>query len=721
MQTPNSVRGGVSNYRQDASSRHHRIAEPTQADAGRDTAFGAGNDIENDDANNAVLRNEERHELADHRDDLVQQQQGPERQPSRRRRDGGDTSESRIQVHQHAQKVAELQARIGALEKAARDQAEGRAAHEHTIRHLRAALDQKVDSTINEPLKDMVKDLERQLEEEKQARIAAVAATEEKYTVMLEEQEAEYNHLQAELDDYVNCMPVEHSTRTSRIFEEDEAEEWMEDNRELSQFFDETIDHIFTEIRGDPERSDADEAAEEAEMSLRHMATDAGYEGLNKVSLAAFGIRQLREENNLLKGMYADSEKRVMQAHNDLTKKVEPLGAKVRQLENQNKALKESVHEKDSAIATLQTEMEERKSLLAEKTTALEVAVAENVRLSSQDSLVGDLEAKNTAVQQSLHLCQQQLEQQKAHTAQAEAKLKEQIDGLNSLRGQLQTSKDQASSLQAEVDAYKQRTSELLMTVETADKAHKDKAMGLEQRIEDLIAAKETLTKERDSARASDSRSNEMAAKVHSLEEQLSATTALVESLEGEKLRLETSFEKAETEAKQARSKFNVLLHETTEKEAIWNNVKATLQSEVEQKSRELHHATEPYHNALARIAAEIDEVAPEREGDGELHQRLADMLAYEDVAEVETVAGILVGVKSMDETIDYVEKRRKELEEKNQRLKVAIAKWNGDHQKEKGMVEGLRKENKELALRLKAEKKQSDEKIGQLILALRR
>jgi len=123
----------------------------------------------------------------------------------------------------------------------------------------------------------------------------------------------------------------------------------------------------------------------------------------------------------------------------------------------------------------------------------------------------------------------------------------------------------------------------------------------------------------------------------------------------------------------------------------------------------------------LARIAAEIDEVAPEREGDGELHQRLADMLAYEDVAEVETVAGILVGVKSMDETIDYVEKRRKELEEKNQRLKVAIAKWNGDHQKEKGMVEGLRKENKELALRLKAEKKQSDEKIGQLILALRR
>ena len=577
----------------------------------------------------------------------------------------------------------------------------------------------------------MVKDLERQLEEEKQARVAAVAATEEKYTVMLEEQEAEYNHLQAELDDYVNCMPVDHSTRTSRIFEEDEAEEWMEDNRELSQFFDETIDRIFTQIRGDPERSDADEAAEEAEMSLRHLATDAGYEGLNKVSLAAFGIRQLREENNLLReennllgGMYADNEERVkevMQAHGDLIKEAESLGAKVRQLENQNEALKESIHEKDSAIATLQTEMVECKSLLAEKTTALEAAVAENARLSSQDSLVGDLEAKNTAVQQSLHSCQQQLEQQKAQTAQAEAKLKEQIDDLNPLRSQLQNSKDQASSLQAEVDAYKQRTSELLMTVETADKAHKDKAMGLEQRIEDLTAAKEALTKERDSARASDSRSNEMAARARSLEEQISATAALVETLEGEKLALETSFEKAETEAKQARSKFNVLFHETTEKEAIWNTVKATLQSEVEQKSRELHHAAEPYHNALARIAAEIDEVAPEREGDGELHQKLADILADEDVAEAETVAGILVGVKSMDETIDYVEKRRKELEEKNQRLKVAIAKWNGDHQKEKGMVEGLRKENKELALRLKAEKKQSDEKIGQLILALRR
>ncbi|KAF8541598.1 hypothetical protein BDD12DRAFT_495365 [Trichophaea hybrida] len=690
---------------EDATSRRHRIAELSQTDPAQRLAF--------DIPNGLMLQYEEQYRQVD--DDNA-----AHRSPVNRR----TTAETNVQARQYAQQLAELRVKVSALEKAAREREEEKAAHEHTIRHLRGALDQKVNSTINEPLKKMVWDLERQLQEEKQARIEAVAATEEKYMVMLEEQEAEYNHLQAELDDFVNCMPVDHSTHTSRIFEADDADDWLDEKRELSQFFDETIDHIFTEIRGDPEREDFDEAAEEAETSLRHMANEAGYEGLNKASLAAFGIRQMREENTLLREMYTESEdkmKELRSSHEDLCLEADSLKSKVLQLEDENIALQKSVSERQTTIENMQGEIKELQLYLTEKTAALEKTMAENERLSGLEEQIKVLNAEFATLQRSYSLCQQELEKQKTHTAQAEAKAKEHAEGLSNLRNELQNSNEQASTLQAEVDAYKQRNSELLRTVETADKAHKDQVMTLEQQIDDLVIAKETLTKERDSARASDGRFSEMSIKVRNLEEQISTTTSLMESLRTEKSALETSFQKVETEAKQARSRFNVLFHESSEKEAIWNNVKSTLQSEIEQKSRELHHAVEPYHNALSRIAIEINEVAPKRVGDQELYQRLAEMLVDEDIAEVEAVAGILAGVKAMDETIDDTEQRRNELEDKNQRLKVAISKWNGEHQKDKGKVEGLKKENKELALKLKAEKKQSDEKIGQLILALRR
>jgi len=710
VQTPNSVRGDVLNERQDVATRRRRIAELRQTDTGQRLTFNTQNDL--------MLQYEEQHKQVDDNDAAYQ---SPVRFVAQNRRDSGATPETHNQARQYAQQLVDLRAKVNALENSAREREEEKAAHEHTIRHLRGALNQKVGSTINEPLQNMIRDLERQLHEEKQARIEAVAATEEKYQVMLEEQEAEYNHLQAELDDYVNCMPVDHSTRTSRIFEEDDADDWMDEKRELSKFFDETIDHIFTEIRGDPEREDVDEAAEEAEISLRHMADQAGYEGLNKASLAAFGIRQMREENILLRDMYAESEERVkelMHSNNDLSLETDSLKSKVQQLEDDNGILHKSISEGQVTIENMQGEIKELQLHLTEKIAVLEKIMAENERLSSLEKQIKALKTEISTLQSSHSVCQQEFEQQRTHTAQAEAKAKEHAEGISHLRDELQNSTEQASTLQAEVDAYKQRTSELLRSVETADKTHKDQVMMLEQQIDDLVIAKENLTKERDSARAPDGRFSEMSTKVRNLEEQITTSCSLLETLRTEKLALEASFQKAETEAKQARSRLNVLLHESAEKEAIWNNVKSALQSEVEQKFRELHHVVEPYHNALSRIAAEIDEVAPERVGDQELYQRLAEMLVDEEIAEVETVAGILVGVKAMDETIDDVEQRRKGLEEKNQRLKAAISKWNGEHQ---GKVEGLQKENKELALRLKAEKKQSDEKIGQLILALRR
>jgi chromosome segregation ATPase len=708
VQTPNSVRDDILSSRQDLSCLRPE-SEPvdTPAPAGKARNF---------DPSNRILK-----EFGDkyERGDIAQRSSSAWSSGRGRR-----NSDLQAQARQHNQQIADLRSKIESLEEAAKEHAEEKEEMAGTINQLHSVLDQKVASTINEPLQRMVKDLERKLADEKKAKADAVAAVEQKYQGIMEEQEAEIGQLQAELDEYANYMPVDNSARTSRIFEDD-RDSWVDDKKDISQFFDDTIDNIFTEIRGNAEHDDITEAAEEAETSLRHLAHEAGLgDDLNKASLAAFGIRQLREENTMLKEMYAEREDKVKElsaSQNDMLNKIDDLKSNLDELQGDNADLHTEIDQLEETVENLHQEIKHLQTQLTKKTKELETALNKNDQLVGLEKQISVLKNEITNHHNSYALSQQDLARQRQATAAADARAKESSEALSNLRAELQSSIDNASNLQSEVEAYKSRNTELLRTVESAEKLHKERLSTLSQDLEDLRKARDTLTKELAAAKAADTLTASLSAKVRSLESEITVTATTISTLRTEKTTLEANFQKAEAEAKAAKSRCNVLLHESTEKETIWNKIKMELQGALQEKTRLLHIAAEPYHNALARIASEVDEVAQDREGDLELFQKIAEILEGEEVAEVDTVANILVGIKAMDETIEDLEQRRKEVEEKNRRLKSAIQKWAGEHQKERQGMEKLRRENKELVLRLKAEKKQSDEKIGQLILALRR
>jgi len=637
---------------------------------------------------------------------------------------GLEGSPATPQVRKYTLRIAELQAKIDSLETARKQQVEIRKQeneeHANTIRHLRAALDQRVNSTINEPLQKRVVELERQLQQVRKVSQEKVANTESKYKELLAEQDGMINHLQAELDEYANAMPVDPGDRTSRIFDDDAASGWMDErSQEMSQFFEDSLDHILTQIGGITELENVDEAAE-AEKSLRYLAASAGHNDLSRAELAAFGIQNLKDENTTYKALHAQSElmvKDLSQANDSLGQEVGSLKSKAEQLDTQNAALQKEISEGRVAVGRVEKEINQLEQRLKENAQALENALAENEKSLRLDERVRDLEVQLATLEQSYARAQKELEKWKAQTAEAQAKVKEQQERL----AQNQKRMREPDGLSAEVKAYKQRTSELLKELAAAEKSNNDRSMGLEQQIEDLQATKNTLTKERDAARQSASHVGEVSTTIQNLEKRIAAADEQLEKLKTEKATLEASTQKAEKEATQARSRFDALLHESAEKENVWNGVKSTLQAELEQKARELHHTAEPYIKGFQRIATEVDEYAPEREGDKQLFDMLRAELVEGGVAEADTVASILVGLRALDVFIDGLDEHQTALQEKNQRLKAAIKRWGQEHNKEKSKVEGLKKQVSELTLRLKAEKKQSDEKIGQLILALRR
>ena len=551
-----------------------------------------------------------------------------------------------------------------------------------------------------------VGELEKKLDQERNSHLQDVVAREEKFSVMLAERDAEVDHLQAELDEAQN-MSIDQSTRTSRIFETT-GDDWMDEKsrEEVTQYYEESMDQIIMEFQGDSEDCQLKEAAEEAELSLRNMAQEAGYGDLNKASLAIFGIRALREDNEYLRARHDEDENatnQLMHEIQELKNQADALGTKIRQTDTLNATLQRNINESRTTIDSLRSQTKELQSNLGDKTKALDTAMAEIKRLGSID----DQFKKQTdliTVRRSYNQASAEVDKWKVTAAQTEKMAKENHQNFVQLRNQTEKSSDELQSLRVQLDAYMQRNSQLLRTVETADKVRKDQVMALEQRIEDLQATKESLIRERDAARATalhaEERYGEVSRTISELEHRIKASEAVISKLKDEKAALEKATGEAAADAKQARSRYNVLHHESTEKERIWSTVKAEMQNEIETKSRVLHHSVEPYEKALARIAAEVEKTAPEH-GDGAeaAFEQLAAQLVEEEIASAGVVAGILVNIKSLDSEINRVDQQRGELEKKNQRLKAAIKKWGAEHTREKGRVEQLTKKNQELDL----------------------
>lgn len=163
------------------------------------------------------------------------------------------------------------------------------------------------------------------------------AAREAKYPYLIEEQNALVMHLQAELEEIVPLMPVRYPS--SSMIVEEEADKWVKlKSREIGQYCDNGgLDWVITELHGGGNSEGFDNAAKEAEMSLRRVSEEASLDGLlDDTTLLTFGTRQLRAGFLLLRGRLIRSEGRfeeLMRVSDGIGRREEQMKGKVGVLE----------------------------------------------------------------------------------------------------------------------------------------------------------------------------------------------------------------------------------------------------------------------------------------------------------------------------------------------------------------------------------------------------
>lgn len=629
---------------------------------------------------------------------------------------------------------------------------------EGIISHLRHALSDRrgsMESTQTgvgaDAEQDLISELEGKLLDQQQAHEAQAQATEDKYTNLLSEKDGLVRHLQAELDEMVNLMPVDHGS--SRMIDEEEAEDWLDEkSREISQYYDDGLDQIITELHGTGEREDFEEAVEEAEMSLRRVADEAGLdEPLDKATLAAFGIRQLRAEYLLLKRLVIESEGRVkdlMQANDELDRRGAEAQEKLGFAEDERDALRTAVEDAESASKMLADQFDALRAKLQEAENHIHQLVAEhdalNQRCSETEEQVKSLEVDKVSLQRLVTDTKRLNDMLKSQATEAEQRNRGSEEEILGLRRQLAEEKDHISVVETETITFRHQLTEWEETAMSVGKQRDefqaqlrnatDRAQVISREKEELSRKLLEAVKGRGDTKETDSlkgQVKELQDKLKALGEQHSTAsitaTQLGQKLEhsdqsalrlsAEKEFLKAELEIAVAETKAARGRFAQLLHETAEKEAKWAGLKQEMERGAAGRSGNSVGTVEAYRKALALIVQEIEKEtfsSSSSASASEYDQEELGVGTVEGIQNPELVKVVIRAFRARD-------RRIAESEERNNRYKGAAKKWMKENEKKRGRVEELVAEVRELGLRLKAEKKSSDEKMGQLILALRR
>ena len=633
-------------------------------------------------------------------------------------------TEHKEEVLKHKQASMGLEGRIKYYEERYKQHQQEAEEKDRTVAHLRQALEMNAHNLQqaegvggDQQLRNVIIQLQGRLKNAEESYRTESEAREAKYKNLLEEQIALVKHLQAELDEMVNLMPVDHGS--SRMMEEEEADEWLEEkSREISQYYDDGLDQIITELHGGGEREDFDEAAEEAEMSLRRVAEEAGLdEPLDKATLAAFGIRQLRTEYVLLKRLLIESEGRVkelMQTNDEMGRRGEQMKGKVGVLEGEKEAIKRTVAEAEEKAKKHSEELEALKAKLIEMETRIRQLTLERGELSKKnrdlEGRVKALEGDKSSLQRLVNDTKRLNEILKTQHSEEERRAQSFEEEILGLRRQLAEENEHVGAIETETLSFRQQIAELEETSTLLEKSKED----LETRVKRIPTLEKEIrlleSKLADLEASSNEKANEdfeaLSLQLQSLEEKLrfandqhqtststithlqqtlSATELATRKLTKEKESLRNDLDKAAQESKASRVRFAQLLHDTAEKEAKWN---------------------------ASRQAQDLQS-----------HRQAA---AFEDLLSEIYDAEILsqVGGDKVAMLREILERRGRaacEGEEKIRRYKAAAKKLAKECERNKSRIEELVTEAKELDLKLKAEKKSCDEKMGQLILALRR
>lgn len=632
-----------------------------------------------------------------------------------------------------ARKEMELYAKIRSLEEQILEDREAARAQlktkDENINLLKEALEGQQEAAEYE---DQIEELKQQKAELYKMYKADVDAKEAKYEGILGERDAEIGHLQGELDEMANLLPVDQSSRLQAF--EDGDEPWTPAlrDRELSIMYEESMDNILSEFRGqenDNDSAEAAEAAEAAETSLRKIAERAGCKGMDRTQLAAFGIRHVRNENDALRQLIAEGEDRMNQlskSNEHLEESVKQLKSTIDQLKGEKSAADATIVEKQSSITTMRTEIESVRNELSRKQKDGKLLSTSQDKLRVAEERIKALESETNAKKESRTKLVEALKAAKAKIDEQTKHIKDRDEEIIRLRQEINIQTERAYSAENDVLHLQQRIDELNATIN----AHNSDISSYENNIKALESSMESLESELSSRTAEldrTKRGHETAlqelhtveASRKKVESDLAEGAITITHLKAEKNKLADAARKLALERKATHAHIETLTHESAEKERAWRSAESNLRKQLENKED-----THPYERALFRIAGEFQRVStntPE-------YQMLVEELTSTATAKPDLVARVLRGVR---ELVDEKEKFRAQtvpLQEKIARLKAAIIEWRGANSKGKTTVGELekqimqlRKENKELELRWQVEQKQSDEKIGNLILALRR
>ncbi|RPB08451.1 hypothetical protein P167DRAFT_567924 [Morchella conica CCBAS932] len=624
------------------------------------------------------------------------------------------------------QKSLGLEDRLAATEGQLRDAREALEEKERAVTQLREALERRRAFSGE----GSAENLQEKLIEQQQAHDADTA----KFSNLLEEKDGLVRHLQAELDEMVNLMPVDHGS--SRLIDEEEVEDWLDEkSREISQYYDDGLDQIITELHGSGEREDFEDAVEEAEMSLRKVAEQAGLdEPLDKATLAAFGIRQLRTEHTLVKRLLAESEARVKdtaeQHEKMLRRATADMAEKLRASEEQRataakeaEAAADQVREKlagaeqqlraleadNEALEGRVGDSEERAAALEEEKEALRVLVNDTKRLSDMLKSQGaEGERRRAAADEEMAALRRQLAEEKSHVGVVET---ESI----ALRKRIAAWEEAAAAVRGEKEAVVREAKERQRVLEREGEVLRRQLDGAARAH---VAGREAESERRvvrelqERVRALNETHAACAGTIAELEARVTLGEQTAQRIAAEKEFLKGELEVAVEETKAARGRFAQLLHDTAEKETRRFTF-TTGGGSGGGDGGSGEEDPEACRRALHIIVTELERCALPAHIDLPRCDEQQIVVA-EGVQDPELVRVIIGGLRLRARVI-------LELDERGRRYKGAAKKHLRDAERRKGRVEELVAEVRELGVRLKAERRGYDEKMGQMILALRK
>lgn len=623
------------------------------------------------------------------------------------------------------QKSLGLEDRLAATEGQLRDAREALEEKERAVVQLREALERRRAFSGE----GSAENLTEKLIEQQQAHDADTA----KFNNLLEEKDGLVRHLQAELDEMVNLMPVDHGS--SRLIDEEEVEDWLDEkSREISQYYDDGLDQIITELHGAGEREDFEDAVEEAEMSLRRVAEQAGLdEPLDKATLAAFGIRQLRTEHSAVKRRLAECEAKVKdtaEAHEKLLRRTTDQSEKLRASEEQQRALQTAANEVEEqlreklaaaerhlraleadneALEARVGDSEERAAALEEEKEALRVLVNDTKRLSDMLKSQGaEGERRRAAADEEMAALRRQLAEEKSHVGVVET---ESI----ALRKRIAAWEETAAALGAEKEAAVREAAERQRAMEREKEALRrqvDDAARAHGASRDAESGRRVVRELQERVKALNETHAACGGIIAELEARVERSEQTAQRIAAEKEFLKGELEVAVEETKAARGRFAQLLHDTAEKETR----RLAFASRGSGSGGGGEEDPEACRRALHVIVTELERCAlpahidVPRCDDGE--EGVA--VVAEGVQDPDLVRVVIGGLRARARVI-------LELDERGRRYKGAAKKHLRDAERRKGRVEELAAEVRELGVRLKAERRGYDEKMGQMILALRK